>query len=305
MRISLFWATVTALLLIPACTQATPVASPHSSPTLAPSPTKQPTSTAQPPSSTPTATSTPTSTPTPTVTPTTTPKPSPTPTTQPTPTPQPQVYVIFQQIDVYESPDQASRIGYIIPGKRFVILAQQLGWVHIRTVPTSEGAISSELWIQASETAYYREGEVPVCEAPHFSGRTPDRKTGKVVYAHGPEQKVFPDRPYAMRWIDIGNGYWVSIRDARVTAVDIQNQIITFQLSGGVIIQRKVSYNTLVIMTPHDRTRAIPSEEMYQRGGNICDFEMGDFVSILHPNESESASPNPDLTFLWGAVFVQ
>jgi len=278
------------------------------SPTPTPSPTQTPT---------PIPTVTPSPAPTPTATETPTPGPTSTPTPQPTPTPEPQQYVVVQQIDVYESPDEASYAGYIIPGKRFVILGREGDWLHIRTVPTTEGAISSEGWIQASETAYYPEGEVPpptptpetppaaVCTEPYYTGRTSDRKTGVVINFGTPRQQIFPERSYEMWYFRMPGNYFVSRRDARITEIDRQNQIITFQLNDGSTRQRRFTPNTQIVMIAHNVYTGMPYSEYKQTGGNLCDLEVGDVASMLHPNEPESANPNPNLTDLWGIFIVQ
>lgn len=222
---------------------------------------------------------------------------------------EPQEYVVLQQIDLYESPNEASYAGHIIPGKRFTIVEQQGEWIKIR-VWEPQLETSWERWIKVSETAYALAGEVPpspaVCEIPHFPDRTTDRGTGYIDRFGEYRQYIFPDRAYEMRWINISSiGGWVSRRDARIIAVDRQNQTVTFQLSDGSSVQRRFVESTIAIMVAHEWRAPMMEDEAFQRGGNICDLEVGDVVSILNPNEAESAHPNPNLVDLWGIFFVQ
>jgi hypothetical protein len=234
--------------------------------------------------------------------------PSLTPTPEPTETPEDTVYITAQEITGYTSPG-GEEIGHIIPGQSFVILEEQDGWLRIRLAAGGEG------WIQASDTAYYPEGQAPPtpepqpypsCEAPHFTGRTPDRKTGVVIKFGNPRQEIEPDRPYVMKYdrVDIG-APWYTRRDARITAIDSQNQIVTFQLCDGSTRQRRFTKDTLVLMMAHNVYQGMPGNEYKQLGGNLCDLEVGDVASILHPNEAESANPNSSLTNLWGVFIVQ
>lgn len=286
------------------------------SPTATPSPTKTPV---------PTPTATPFPTPIPTKAPT--PEPTSTPTPPPTPTSKPQQYVVLQQINVYESPDEASYAGYIIPGKRFIIVAQQGDWLRIRTVPTTEGAISSEGWIKASETAYYPEGEVPpptptpetppaaVCTEPHWPERTPDRKTGYIIAFGEPWQEVHhPDTsPYAPYY---NGAFWTRlhipgfpeltwIREAQIVSIDKERHIVTFYAGRDLNVQRRFTRDTRVVMAAHEVYRGMPSTESHQAGGNFCDLEEGDLVAILHPGFEEAVNLKPDLVDLWGVLVVQ
>lgn len=276
--------------------------------TLTPEPTATATSTLEPtippkPSLSPTATATATEEPSPTSEPAT---PIPEPTVAPE---EPQVYVTAQKITSYSSPGEEH--GYIIPGKKFTILEEEDGWLHIRL------ARGAEVWIQASETAYYPEGEVPpstptpetpppaVCTEPHWKERTPDRKTGYYIVDGQYEQHIFPDNPYVMWYFKMPDGSYAFRRDARIIAIDRENQIITFQLSDGSTRQRRFTPNTKVIMIAHEWKRGLPMSQLIQSGGNFCDLEVDDVVSILHPDEPEAANPDPNLTNLWGAFIPQ
>lgn len=249
---------------------------------------------------------------TPTEKPTTTPTPEATPRLTPTkePTTEPEepiVYVAVQQITGYTTP-VGEEIGYIIPGKKFTIIEEQDGWIKIRLETGAEG------WIKVSQTAYYPEGQVPptptevppaYCEAPYWLDRTSCRKTGIVNMFGKLQQYIFPDSPYVVWYFKMPDRTNVPRRDARITAIDRQNQIITFQLNDGSTRQRRVTPNTQVIMWAHDWYVGIPVSQAKQSGGNFCDLEVGDAVSILHPSEPEAANPNPGLTDLWGVFIVQ
>lgn len=167
--------------------------------------------------------------------------------------------------------------------------------------------------IQASETAYRLAGEVPpeipevpVCEAPHWPDRTPDRKTGIVTKYGTPRQQINPERPYIAQYDrEYIGAPWFTRRDARIIAIDEEDQIITSQLNDGSTRQRRFTANTRVIMDIHDWYVGIPLSQARQSGGNLCDLEANDVASILHPDEAESANPNRGLTDLWGVFIVQ
>lgn len=254
-------------------------------------------------------------TPSPTVTkePTVTPEPTPTPTAEkptptkeptpiPEPTPKPVEMVATGNVDIYLSPD-GQKVGYFIPGQRFTPTGkEQNGWIQVVTN-------GNTLWIQEGGP-YGPAGEVeppaPACEVPHWPERTPGRKTGVQIMFGTPYQTISPDRPYIMQyWRQYIGGPWYTRRDARIIAIDRENQIITFQLSDGSTRQRKVTPNTIVIMDAHEVYRGMSASEWPQSGGNLCDLELDDAISILHPNEPESANPNPGLTDLFGLFIVQ
>lgn len=257
-------------------------------------------------------------TPSPTVTkePTFTPEPSPT--VQPSPTstkeatptsePQPPVEMVATgNVDIYLSPD-GQKVGYFVPGQRFTPTgAEQNGWIQVVTN-------GNTLWIQEGGS-YGPVGEVtpvpevpPVaCEVPHWPERTPDRKTGyNISYGEYVEKIKSPEWPYQQWWWRISpEDFFASTRMARITAVDRENQIITFYIGNGVTVQRKFTSTTRVLMHAHEIYRGMPYSQARQWGGNLCDLEEGDAVAILHPNEAESANPNPGLTDLWGVFTVQ
>jgi len=104
--------------------------------------------------------------------------------------------------------------------------------------------------------------------------------------------------------VDIG-APWYTRRDARITAIDQANQVITFQLSDGSTQQRRFTESTLIVMMAHNVYRGMPRGEFKQLGGNLRNLEVGDVASMLHPSEPESANPNPGLTNLWGILIVQ
>jgi len=313
MRIRLLLAIVTTLLLVPACTQATP----ESWPTLGPSPTSEATAT---PTKTPESPS-PTPQPTQTPVPTSTPEPTFTPILEPTPTPQPQVYVVAYQIDVYESPNEASCLGYIIPGKRFTIIGQEAGWVNITMAP-SEGSMSSEGWIQASEIAYHPEGQIPpppptcqpppypACEGPHWPNRTPDRKTGIICdLTKGSCHKYIHEPGSVREWSFPGSGIWTEhcwSRSAIITNIDRQTATITFDVGDGLTIRRCLTRSTWIQMWVHEYTRdMLLTGEECPYGGNLCDLEVGDAARIYFKTEEEAGSPDPGPNNLLLITIVQ
>jgi hypothetical protein len=319
MPISVLVAMVAALVLVSACTQGTPVASPESSPSFAPSPTKEatptPTDTPGPPSPTPQPTAAPV--------PTSTREPAPSSTTQPTPTPEPTeepgeptVYVTAQEITGYSSPE-GEEIGHIIPGKSFTVLEEQDGWLRIRLEAGGEG------WIQASETAYYPEGQVPptpepqpypACEAPHFGGRTEDRKTGRCIFDGDYRPQIYdPDTsPYAPYYngaywtrLHIPGYDWIYRRDARIISIDPQTGVIDFYVGSGVTVKRQFTEATKVVMSAHEWYIGMPMTDAFRRGGNLCDLEAEDMAALLHPTLGEAQYLDPNLTDLWGVLIVQ
>ncbi|MCJ7793172.1 MAG: hypothetical protein MUP45_04350 [Candidatus Marinimicrobia bacterium] len=233
----------------------------------------------------------------------------PAPTPEPIEMPEDTVYVTVQEVTGYSTPG-GEEIGHIIAGKKFTILEEQDGWLRIRLEAGGEG------WIQASQTAYYPEGQIPptpeappypACEVPHFGGRTPDRKTGYVNFIDNRILIVYPPDVKYVRYLDlsfIGRGQcW--LRDTRVTKVDKENQVITFDLGGGQTVQREFSRDTLMIMWVNNVYRGMPEKEAELVGGNLCDIEPGDAVALIYPNRSEAISPNSALVNLWGMLCVQ
>ncbi len=206
--------------------------------------------------------------------------------------------VAEENIDVFLGPGE-NRVGYFVPGQRFTPTGTvEDGWIQIID------SNNNTLWIREGGAYEPYVKEAP-CQVPHFQNRTLARKSGAIEMKRGPIQKIFPEVRYEMRWIDIGNNEWVSRRDARVVAVDRENSIASFLLSDGTVIRRKLTPTAIVIMQAWDWRSAMPIEQAFQRGGNICDLEEGDAVSLLHPDESQSAAPNPNLVDSWGILFVQ
>lgn len=220
---------------------------------------------------------------------------------EPTPVPEPAEpveMVAVGNVDLYLSPGE-DMVGYFVPGQRFTPTGTvENGWVQVID------SNNNTLWIQEGG-AYEQYIEEAACQVLHFQNRTSARRSGVIEMRRGPIQEIFPEVPYEMRWIDIGNNEWVSRRDARVVTVDRENSIASFLLSDGSVIRRKFTPNAIVIMEAWDWRSAMPVEQAFQRGGNICDLEEGDAVSLLHPDESQSAAPNPNLVDSWGILFVQ
>jgi len=226
----------------------------------------------------------------------------PEPTPEPTPTPkETQVYVTAEQITGYTSPG-GEEIGFIIPGQNFVILEEQDGWVRIRLESGGEG------WIQRSGTAYYPEGELPVCAEPHWPSRTTDRKTGFIDAFGNYIQDIRPEGnpipPHYRWWRRAHENQWVTKREGKIIAIDRNAQIITFDLGGDLVVQRNFTRNTQVIMSAHIQRQGMSYDEVRPTGGNLCDLEIGDAAAILHPNEGEGANPSPEGN-LWGVLIVQ
>lgn len=390
MRTRLLAAVAVVAVGIPACAQVPLAASPESSPSRAREATSISMPTASP-TSRPSSTPEPTSTPMQTLTPTS--EPSPTATTQPTPTPQPQVYVTVQRVHGYASPE-GEEIGYMIPGKPFVILEQQGGWLRIRTVPPPSG-LPWEGWIQASDTAYVqaprcevercechqdiglyrkysdqesfsrlvpgtskvfvvierRDGRMFIdvtepggdtwqawaddlpgtyglvgqrpgppsplsCQAPHYQNRTEDRKTGLIISfgnyrheVHDPDTSPYApyyNGAYWKRFHIPGYGSnWVYVRDARIVSLDRGSGVLEFYVGGGLSVQRQFTQHTDVLMAAHEVYRGMKSTDSTMQGGNLCDVEVGDMVSVLHPTLDEAQYLDPNLVDLWGVLIVQ
>ena len=67
-------------------------------------------------------------------------------------------YLVKKQISVWEQPDKEQPDGYIIPGKRFMVLEKKDDWLKIRMV--MEGGLPGATgWIKADEAAYQPAGE--------------------------------------------------------------------------------------------------------------------------------------------------
>ncbi len=221
----------------------------------------------------------------------------PEPTSSPEP-PAPVEMVAVENVDVYVSPRE-NRVGYFVPGQRFTPTGTvEDGWIQVID------SNNNTLWIQEGSAYEPYVKEAP-CQVPHFAPRFPERKTGYIDFFGTYQQEIFPDNPYVMRWFRLGDSTFVYRRDARIVAIDRENSIVSFQLEGGAIIQRRFQENTIAIMIAHEFRSPMPTERAYQQGGNICDLEEGDFVSLIHPNEAEAANPNPNVIDLWGVMFVQ
>jgi hypothetical protein len=256
----------------------------------------------------PTATSTekPTVTPPPEATPTA----KATSTKEPTATPEPQTsqeYVFVQNTPACESADEASCSGFITPGKHFTILKQEGDWLYVRVFqPGIEG--SWNWWIKANETAYTPYTSPTECEVPRWPERTSDRKTGYINYIGNYRPEIRPEGnpiPPHYRWFlfEPYNTY-VAKREGRIIEIDRENKIITFDLGGGLVVKRRFTDSTFVLMRAHNVYRGMPMSEYEQTGGNICDLEIGDAAAILHPSEGEGANPSPEGD-LWGVFIVQ
>ncbi len=58
-------------------------------------------------------------------------------------------YTVEKKLEVYESPDESTRFGYLAPGKTFVILEKKEDWVKFKLV--MEGGWG---WFKADSTSY-------------------------------------------------------------------------------------------------------------------------------------------------------
>lgn len=147
----------------------------------------------------------------------------------------------------------------------------------------------------------------PVCEVPRFPDRTPDRKTGCHIASGEYVQIIFPEgdpTPPHYQWFNldiIGIYARVTKRDGRITAIDRENQIITFDLGRGLVVKRRFTGSTYVLMWAHELVRGMEATDTLKKGGNFCDLEVGDAAAILDPSESV----DPSLTDLWGVNIVQ
>lgn len=213
----------------------------------------------------------------------------------------------YQELALYHDFSDEQSFSRLVPGtnKTFIVKERRDGRMLIEV--TEPSGAKWEAWAGDNPGAYGPVGErltPAVCEVPHWPDRTPDRKTGIVIKFGNPRQEIEPDRPYIMKYdrVDIGYPYYTR-RDARIVAIDRQNQIITFRLSDGSTRQRRFTQNTQVIMMAHEIRAGVPLYRL--TGGNSCDLKVGDVASILHPAEPESANPNPNLTDLWGVYIVQ
>jgi len=213
----------------------------------------------------------------------------------------------YQEMRLYRNFSDQESFSGLMPGtdKTFVVRERRNGRMLIEvTEPT--GA-TWEAWADDNPGAYGLVGQVPVCETPYFSGRTPDRKTGYVNFIDNRILIVYPPDVKYVRYLDlsfIGRGQcW--LRDTRVTKVDKENQVITFDLGGGQTVQREFSRDTLMIMWVNNVYRGMPEKEAELVGGNLCDIEPGDAIALIYPNQSEAINPNSALVSLWGMLCVQ
>jgi hypothetical protein len=211
-------------------------------------------------------------------------------------------------VDIYLSPE-GEKVGYFVPGQRFTPTgAEQNGWIQ---VIDSDG---NRLWIQEGGPygpAGEATPEVPpaVCEVPHWPDRTPDRKTGIVNFIGERLQIILPPGVENVDWVrfeDINLGAGIGwLRPTRITEIDRQNQIVTFDIGGGITVQRRIIPNTQIVMYVHEIYRGMPVSQGTQTGGTPCDLEKDDVAGIITLSQGEAVNPYSDLTDLWGVLIVQ
>lgn len=211
---------------------------------------------------------------------------------------------MVEQTDAYLSAG-GEVLGYIARGKTFVILGEQDGWLHIRLAGV-------EYWIRASRTDYLPQGQAPpgpiACVAPHWPDRTPDRKTG-FNEAYGERtQWIFPDGTLASAgYVEFRHTHTSQLltqRDGRISGISEETGLITLDLGNGLVVRRKWTERTQVIMIASVSRVGMTYDEIKPLGGTLCDLEVGDAVAILHPSEAEGASPSPEGD-LWGVLIAQ
>jgi hypothetical protein len=62
-------------------------------------------------------------------------------------------YLVEKQIDTYNSSNDEARIGYIITGKKFVVLEEKDNWLKIQLI-MPDGKPGATGWIKVDDTAY-------------------------------------------------------------------------------------------------------------------------------------------------------
>lgn len=265
-------------------------------------------------------------TPEPTVTKEPTVAPKPTPTKEPTPAPEPcevERCECYQNLALYHNPTEEESFSNLIPGtnKTFIVKERSNGWMLIE-VREPTGA-TWEAWTNDVSGAYGPVGQRPTptevppayCEVPHWPVeiRTADRKTGVVIRYGNQRQEIYPEgnpTPPHYTWtrIEPDFNFVIWMRDGRITEIDRKNQIITFDLGGGLIVKRRfisdTQSDTQVVMRIHNTYSGMPLDEVWQTGGNLCDFEEGDAASILALSEGEVANPSAE-GVAWGVYIVQ
>jgi len=87
--------------------------------------------------------------------------------------------------------------------------------------------------------------------------------------------------------------------------IDRQSGVIELYVGAGLTIKRRFTQATWVVMCAHEIYRGMPMTEAYRQGGNFCDLEVGDMVSILHQTLGEAQYLDPNLIDLWGILIVQ
>lgn len=257
----------------------------------------------------------------PTVTPEPSPtvQPSPTQTREPTPAQEPcevERCECYSELALYHNPTEEESFSKLIPGtnKTFIVKERKDGWMLIE-VREPTGAVW-EAWTNDVSGAYGPVGQrptptprptevqPPACEVPHFPERTTDRQIG-CVNSMGERLQIVLMGAENVRWDDlrfIGRGI-VWLRGAKIIELDDKNQIITFDLGGGLVIQKKFT-ETLVVMWAHNLYRNMPIEQAQQIGGNFCDLAVDDMVAIIFSSQQEAVNPSTEGELL-GLEIVQ
>ncbi len=218
----------------------------------------------------------------------------------------------YQEIALYHDLSDEQSFSKLVPGtnKNFLVKDRQGGRMLIEV--TEPSGAKWEAWADDNPGAYGPVGEVPpaaVCTEPYWSRRTPDRKKGNVIRGGNERQEIYPEgnpTPPHYVWMNLPHDFSFILwrRDGKIIEIDRNNQIITFDLGGGLIVKREFNSELQVVMRIHNTSIGTPSSEIWQTGGNPCDLQEGDAAGILALSEGEVASPSPE-GHLWGVYIVE
>lgn len=228
----------------------------------------------------------------------------------------------YQDIALYWNYSDQASFSRLVPGtnKAFIVIERRDGRMFIEV--TEPGGDTWQAWADDLPGTYGPLGgrpiptptpqppPYPVCEAPHWPDRTPDRKTGVIcdLTTWGCYKYIREPGTVSHRYFR-ASGMWTDdcwARSGRITDIDRQTGMITFDVGNGLIIRRFLTWSTWVQMWVHEYTRdMLLTGDECPYGGNLCDLEVGDAVRIYFQTEAEARDPDPEPNELLFVTIVQ